>query len=251
MRRDDHAVTQPQRGPQRFGQPNRDTGTDDDAVDYGLDVVQTPRGQFGKRVEFVNLAVDTGTHEAGLADLGDNFLVLAPSPADQRCQDHHLGSGRQGRNFVQDLLGRLLLDRLATLGTKRLSQSGHQQPQIVIDLGNRRHGAARVLVPWPLIDADRRLQTIDQIHVRPLHLSQHLAGGHRQALDKLPLSFGIDRIEGQTALSRAARAGQHDQLVARDVDVDVAQIMHARTPNADHAPGAVRRLLNVPGGQHR
>src|SRR5690606_40216561 len=47
------------------------------------------------------------------------------------------------------------------------------------------------------------------------------------------LSFGEDGVDGERAFARSAGAGQHDQFVARDVDVDVAQIVDASAAHTD------------------
>jgi len=61
---------------------------------------------------------------------------------------------------------------------------------MVVDFGDRGHGATRILAAGALIDRDRRLQTLDQIDVGPFHLVQKLPRVDRQALDVLPLPFG-------------------------------------------------------------
>ena len=41
-------------------------------------------------------------------------------------------------------------------------------------------------------------------------------------------------VEGETGLARAAQAGDDHQRVARQIDVDVLEIVGACAPNADH-----------------
>jgi acetoacetate decarboxylase len=144
-----------------------------------------------------------------------------------------------------DLLGRLLPDRLAALIARRLADARHQQPQIIVDLRHGRHRAARIRIGRPLVDADCRLQALDQIDVRPLHLVQELPRVDGQALDVLPLTFGVQRIERQAALSGTAGTGDHHHLVARDIDIHVFQIVHPRPANADRrrAEGRVFGIL--------
>ena len=67
------------------------------------------------------------------------------------------------------------------------------------------------------------------IDVGPLHLLEELASVDREALHVLPLSFGQQRIERQRAFARSADARDHDELVARDVDIDILQIVRAGT----------------------
>ena len=79
-------------------------------------------------------------------------------------------------------------------------------------------------------------QAVDRIDVRPLHLVQELARVGGQRLDVAPLAFGVDRVEGQRGLSRAAQTGDHGQRVPRNFDVDVLQIVLARAMHGDASP---------------
>ena len=132
-----------------------------------------------------------------------------------------------------DFFGRLLADRSAALVTERFAQAGHQQPQVIVNFGDRGHRAARIRLPGTLIDRYRRLQALDQIDIGPLHLVQKLPRVDRKAFDVLPLPFGENRIEGQRAFARAAGAGNDDQLVARQIDIEILKIVHPGATNLD------------------
>ena len=80
----------------------------------------------------------------------------------------------------------------------------------------------------PLIDGNRRLQTLDQIDIRPFELMEELPGVGREAFDILPLSFGIERVEGQRALARPAGTGNHDQAIAGQSKIEVLQVVRPR-----------------------
>ena len=69
-------------------------------IDDGVDVMLAAGVEFGQMLEFVQLAVDPHADEAGLADLGQHLLLLAPSAADQRRQDHHLACLRAAASSV-------------------------------------------------------------------------------------------------------------------------------------------------------
>ena len=187
----------------------------------------------GGLVHVDHLAVDPGAEEAQLADRLEHVVVLALSPADQRREDHHPRAGAQFQQGVENLLGRLLADRLAALVAARLAQPGEQQPQIVVDFGDRGHGAAGIVAAGPLVDRDRRLKALDQIDVGPFQLMQELPGVGREAFDVLPLPLGIERVEGQRALARPAGPGDHHEAVAGDVEVEVLQVVHPRPADAD------------------
>ena len=72
-----------------------------------------------------------------------------------------------------------------------------------------------------------------EFDVRLLHQLEELAGIGRQDFDVAPLALGIDRVEGERRLARAGQAGDHHQAVARDVDVDVLEIVLARAADGN------------------
>ena len=82
-------------------------------------------------------------------------------------------------------------------------------------------------------------QALDDIDVGLVHQLQELPRVGRQALDIAPLAFGIQGVEGQARLARARQPGDHHQRIARDVEVDVLQVVRARA--ADAELGAVGR----------
>ena len=65
------------------------------------------------------------------------------------------------------------------------------------------------------------------IDVGPLHLLEKLAHVHREALDVLSLSLGQQRVECQRAFARSADAGDYDEPIARDIDIDILQVVRA------------------------
>ena len=84
-----------------------------------------------------------------------------------------------------------------------------------------------------LLDRDRRRKTFDEIDVRFFHLIEKLPGIGGQTLDVTPLAFGIERIESERRLSRAAQAGDNDQFLTRNLDVEILEIVLARTTDLD------------------
>jgi hypothetical protein len=55
----------------------------------------------------------------------------------------------------------------------------------------------------------------------------------RERLDIAPLSLGIEGVEGERGLARAGQPGQHDQALARQVQVDVLEIVGARAAQSE------------------
>ncbi len=127
----------------------------------------------------------------------------------------------------------------------RLPHLGEQQPQVVVNLGDRPQRAPRIGRPGPLVDRHGRRQPLDRVNVGPLKLVEELPGIARKALEIPALAFGINRVKSQRALSRAAHTGQDHQAVARQVDVDILQVVHAGAADLDRRRvGAGRGLMH-------
>src|SRR5699024_1406731 len=82
-----------------------------------------------------------------------------------------------------DLLGRGGAHLQATHRAVLDAGAGEQQAQVVVDLGDRADGRARVAVGGLLVDRDRGREPLDQIDRGRVHLPQELPGVGRQRLD--------------------------------------------------------------------
>jgi hypothetical protein len=86
---------------------------------------------------------------------------------------------------------------------------------------------------------------VDYIDIGLLDALQELAGIRRERLDVAPLAFGINGVEGERRLARTRNPGHHRQLVVRNFEVDVLQVMDACSAYDDalvrHCPGLRHR----------
>ncbi len=177
--------------------------------------------------------------------------------ANKRRENHRLGSLRKGENLLLNFFGGLLIDTLATFVAGNLTYTGEEESQVIIDLGDRGHGAARVVPSGMLVDGNRGLEAVDRVDIGALHLVEILTGVDRQAFYVLPLPFGEDCIEGQRTLAGPAHAGDDDQGIARDIDVDVLQIVRFGAANPDRLRrdhlrlDRLRKVLSVGGAGTR
>jgi hypothetical protein len=233
VRDHDQPFPVPHRKLHRLGQPSSHAGPNHDPVDHRLDVMRLLMDQLRRMFDVDHLPVHPGANESRLPDRCENLAVFALATPDHRRKDHRASPFDHRRQLVDDLLRRLLPDRLVALVAANLAEPGHQQPEIVVNLRHRRHRAPRISAASPLVDRNGRLEPFDQIDVRPLHLVQELPRIHRQALDVLPLALRKQRVERQRTLPRAARAGYHHQPVAGNIEIDVAKIMRTRAAYAD------------------
>ena len=140
-------------------------------------------------------------------------------------------SGGQGEDGVDDLLDGLLLDDAAAVGAVRQADARPEEAHVVVDLGLGADGGTRVAAGAPLVDGDGGREAFDVVDVGLLHLAEELAGVGGEGLDVASLAFGVDGVEGEGRLAGAGEAGDDDELVARDLDVDVLEVMLAGAAN--------------------
>ena len=222
----------------RVGEALLGRGFDGEAVDDHLDVVFFLFLESGWLGQWVHDPVDTHPAVALGVEFFEQVDELALAGADHRGQDEETGALGHREDLVDDLLRGLAGDPFPTNRTVRGARAGVEQPQVVIHLGDSADGGARVAVGRLLVDRHRRGQTFDEIDVRFVHLAEELAGVGRQRFDVATLSLGEDGVECQRRLSRPGQAGEHDQRIARQVEVDAAQVVFARAfddQTIDHA----------------
>jgi len=86
------------------------------------------------------------------------------------------------------------------------------------------------------------------VDVGLLHHLQELARVGRQALYVAPLPLGIDGVERQRRLARARHPREHDQRVARDLQVDILQVVLAGPADVNGAVGLAHGTSRAGGG---
>ena len=171
----------------------------------------------------------------------EQFPVLAFAPAHDRRHDHEFGPLLEGHQPVDDLLLGLAGDLLAALGAVRDPDPRPEQAQVVVDLGHRADRRARVARGRLLVDRDRRREPLDRVDVGLLHQAEELARVGGERLDVAALPLGVDRVEGKARLARAREPGDHDQRVARQLDVDVLEVVLAGAGDDDSLRGSHSR----------
>ena len=223
-----------QGGAQGIGEALVDPLPGHQPVDHHLDVVGMVLVELDVVGQLAHLAVDPHPGEALGHQAGEQLHVGALLAAHHRRQQLVAGALRQGEDLVDHLVDGLGPDRAVALGAVGLTGAAEQQPQIVLDLGDRADGGAGVVAGGFLVDRDGGGEPLDRIHIGLVHLAEELAGVGGEALHVAPLALGEDRVEGQGALAAAAHAGEHHHAVARDGEIDVAEIVLAGAPHPDH-----------------
>src|SRR3546814_13870865 len=94
-----------------------------------------------------------------------------------------------------------------------------------------------------LFRSDGGGETLDMLDIGLLHHLQKLARISGEGFNIAPLPLRIDGVEGKRTFPRTGKAGDDDQLVAGQVDIDALQIVLARAAHGDMSQHAA---LNVP-----
>ena len=118
-------------------------------------------------------------------------------------------------------------------GAKRRARAGEQQAQVIVDLGHGAHRGAWIVRSGFLLDRDGRGEALDHVHIGLVHQLQELPGVGREALHVAALAFGIQRVKCQAGLARAAQAGDDDQLIAWNIEVNILKIVRSCPADAD------------------
>ena len=215
----------------RLREPRPQVRLHDQPVDHDLDRVLELLVEDDLLLEHPDLAVDLHACEPVGAELLEDVLVLALAVADDRRVDREPRALLEPQDPVDDRLDRLPRDRPPADRAVRPPDPRIQQAQVVVDLGHGADGRARVPRGRLLVDRDRRGQALDRVHVRLLHHLEELARVRGERLDIAALALRVDRVEGQGRLPGAREPGDRDQLVSRQPDIDVLEVVLAGAVN--------------------
>ena len=236
------AVGKPQRGLERFREPGCDVGPHHQAIHHHVEVVLELLVERRGVRDLVEPAVDLHPLEAALHVVGELLAVLALAAAHHGRQQIEPRALGQRQHPVDHLRNRLAFDRQP--GRRRIghAHARPQQPHVVVDLGDGADGRTRIARGGLLLDRDGRGEAVDLVDVRLLHHLQELAGVGGKRFHIAALAFGIDGVESERGLAGAREPGEHHQLIARDFEIDILEIVLARATDRDHASSVGSRL---------
>ena len=143
------------------------------------------------------------------------------------------------------LSARVAAHRLAAALAEQRRGARKQQLQVIVELGHRADGRARGAHRIGLVDGDRRRNAVDAIDLRLVHAVEELPRVRREGLDVAALAFGVQRVEHERRLARARHAGDDDQLVQRDLEVEILEIVLARATQRNGVTGGVGHSVTV------
>ena len=202
-----NTVGERQGGLERIGQTPLDALAQHEPVDDDLDLVLLVSGETlvapQELVDHDGLTVDARPHVALPRQVGEQRVVLALAAAHDRREHLEPRALGQLEDAVDDLLGRLALQTGAVVRAVLHADARVEQTQVVVDLGDGADGGPRVAAGRLLVDRDRRRQTLDDVDVGLVHLSEELARVRAQRLDVATLALGVDRVESEARFARA------------------------------------------------
>ncbi len=233
------AFGQTQRGLQALSQTLTQIGAGLDAIDHHLDALRRRGVGIGQALRIDHHAVEPKTHKAlrpqRRQSPGGRSAHLRRRQRRENEQPPSLGPGDER---IDHLRNRLRLQRLVGMvGAMRRARAGVQQPQVIVNFRHRAYGGARVVAGGLLLDGDGRGQPFDQIDIGLFHQLQKLPRIGRQAFHIAALPLGVQRVERQRRLARTRQPGDDHQLVARQIERDVLQIVSARPAHANQRLG--------------
>ena len=151
----------------------------------------------------------------------------------QRRNDEHDRAFVERCEVDQSRIGVVAPYPTTARGTYRLPDMGPEEPEMVVDLGDRPHGGAGIADRILLRECDRRWDVADEVDVRALHPIEKEAsiGGH--GLDEASLPFGVEGVEDQTRLARPRDPGHDRQRSGWNRTVDPLEVVGARPADLD------------------
>ena len=123
--------------------------------------------------------------------------------------------------------------RCAAIAAVQLGGTREQQLQVIVELRHGADGRARGAHRIGLVDGDCRRNAFDALDLRAIHAVEELPRIRRERLDVAALTFRVDRVEHERRLPRARHAGDDDQLVRRQIEIEVLQIVLTRAADDD------------------
>ena len=84
-----------------------------------------------------------------------------------------------------------------------------------------------------LLDGDGGADALDVVHVGLVHALQELPRVGGEALHVPSVALGVDGVEGERGLARTARPGDDDEVLPRELEGDVLQVMFPRALDPD------------------
>ena len=142
-------------------------------------------------------------------------------------ENHELRFLRKTQDILENLIRGPGFNGPAALGAGNRSQTREEHAQKIVDFCHGAHCGAGIVGRGPLFQGYGRRQTLDFFHVGLVHLGQKLPRVGGKGLNVAALSFCVNDIERQSGFTRSGRTADNHELIAGNIQADVAQIVLA------------------------
>ncbi len=115
----------------------------------------------------------------------------------------------------------------------KLGDLGPEQPHVIADLRHCADRRTRGLDGVALLDGNGWRNAFDAIDLRFVHAIEELPGVRRKSLDIPALTLRKQGVESQRAFPRTAQTGDNDELIQRQIEVEILEIIVPDAPEAD------------------
>ena len=205
-----------------------------DAVNHHIDEMLDLLVQNnGLSAELRHFPIDANAGEALLLQVLEELGEFPFSTGNNRRHDKGTLAFAQSQHVVGNLVGSLRLDLTTALRAMRSTHACEKKAQVIVDFRNSTNRRSGVFARGFLIDGNRWGKAVDGVEVGLAHLTQKLARIAGKTLHIATLTFCINGVEGQGAFTRTGEPRNNDKLVARDLHIDVFEIMLACTLDDD------------------
>ena len=138
-----------------------------------------------------------------------------------------------------DAVGCVALHRPGAALAEEPRGARKQQLQVIVELGHRPDGRARGAYRVRLIDGYGGRNSRDRLDLRLIHPIEELPRVRGERLDVAPLAFRVQSVENQRRLAGTRHAGDHDQRVERQIEIQALEVILSRATHEDGVTGSV------------
>ena len=172
-----------------------------------------------------NFAIDPHFGVTLFAHVVEEFAVVPLTAPDERRKELYFFALKALINFVEHLLLVVFDHRFAGHVAVGHGGAGEEEPQEIVDLGDGADRGAGVFARRLLLDGNDRTQPGDLLYFGPLHLSDELPGVGAEGFHVAALPLGVNGVEGEGGFAATRNARDDHELVARNGDVHIAEVV--------------------------
>ena len=150
-----------------------------------------------------------------------------------RREHHELASRRPLHDLVDNILRSTTCDFFMANRAVRYANTRKKKTQIIINFSYRCNRRAWIARSRFLVNRNSRREASNHIDVWLIHHTEKHTSVARKRLDITALTFSINRIKSKTRFTGTRKTSNNNKFVARNIYVDVLQVIRARTTNTD------------------